>query len=194
MFLSLWRRVWSGNPVPSTAKCRQTGQHSNRPWLEPLEDRLLPATWVGAGFGLVPSTFSDPALVASPTISRTVVGSTPIQVSVTENSPPTVINLGTAFSGVSGLQHADGLKYSILGNTNIGLVRPSLSESALTLTYAAGKSGTATITVCATDADGVSVKRTVQVTVYPLIATSPAPARPIPTSPPVTMGPGITPS
>jgi hypothetical protein len=118
---------------------------------------------------------------ASPPTPGTKPGcAAPIYVTVFENSPATVIDLSAAYSSVSGLQHGDGLKFSILGNTNPGLVKTSLSEAALTLTYAAGKSGTATITVCATDADGVSVKRTILVTVRPLspaivIAVSPPP-------------------
>jgi hypothetical protein len=107
-------------------------------------------------------------------------GTTPIQVSVNENSSATVINLDAAFGGVSGLQHADGLKFSILGNTTPTLVKTDLSEAALTLTYARGKCGTAIITVCATDADGVSVKLTLLVTVRPLIPAGPLPVSPVP--------------
>jgi hypothetical protein len=106
-------------------------------------------------------------------LSSTSTGSgcaTPINVTVAENSPATIIDLNAAYASVSGLQHDDGLKFAILGNTNPGLVKTSLSEAALTLTYAKGKSGTATITVCATDADGVSVKRTIVVTVRPVSA------------------------
>jgi hypothetical protein len=98
-------------------------------------------------------------------------GATPIYVTVTENSAATKIDLNAAYSTVSGLQHSDGLKFSILGNTNPGLVKTSQSDASITLSYTAGKSGTATITVCATDADGVSVKRTILVTVLPLSRT-----------------------
>jgi hypothetical protein len=146
---------------------------SRRPRLETLEDRMMPAV-VG---GVLPIA---PLLSASSPATTKSGGATPIYVTVAENSPPTTIDLGAAYSTVSGLQHGDGLKFSILGNTNPGLVKTSLSEAALTLTYAAGKSGTATITVCATDADGVSVKRTILVTVQPLspttvVSVSPAP-------------------
>jgi hypothetical protein len=136
-----------------------------------------------------------PALsAASPPAASTRPGwATPIYVTVTENSPATVIDLCAAYASVSGLQHSDGLKLSILGNTNPELVKTNLSEAALTLTYAQGKSGTATITLCATDADGVSVKRTLLVTVCPL-----SPAGVISVSPPppgqlVSMLPGILP-
>jgi hypothetical protein len=117
----------------------------------------------------------------------------PICVTVAENSPATVIDLRAAYASVGGLQLSDGLTFSILGNTNPELVTTNLSEAALTLSYAGGKSGTATITVCATDADGVSVKRTLLVTVLP-----PSPARVVSVSPPppgrlVSMLPGTLP-
>jgi hypothetical protein len=126
-----------------------------------------------------------------------------MRVTVDERSSPTVINLGAVFGAVSGLQHRDGLKLSILGNTNPGLVKPALSEAALTLTYTRGKYGTATITVCATDADGVSAKQTILVTVRPLIAAAPIVVPPLPVPgpgtippwhPPAMMGPGAAPS
>jgi hypothetical protein len=96
-----------------------------------------------------------------------------MRVTVNQNSCATVIDLGIAFGAVSGLQHEDGLRLSILGNTNSGLVKTDLSEAALTLTYVRGKYGAATITVCATDADGVSVQRTLLVTVRPGISAVP---------------------
>jgi hypothetical protein len=88
---------------------------------------------------------------------------------------------------VSGLRHDDGLKLSILGNTNSGLVKPTLSEAALSLSYTQGKYGSATITVCANDVDGVSVKQTVMVTVRPLIPAGPLPLSSIPPRLPVAM-------
>jgi hypothetical protein len=110
-------------------------------------------------------------------------GTNQIRVTVDENAPETVIDLGAVFSAMSGVHHEDGLQLSILGNTNSRLVTTDLSEAALTLTYARGKCGTATVTVGATDADGVSVQETVIVTVRPLAsaatgAAAPTPARP----------------
>jgi hypothetical protein len=179
MFLSLWRRFWNCNPVPSRGKCRQGGQHHPyRPRLEPLEDRMPPAA---SGSGAFAVALAPGAVSGLPqTGSKPPGGTTPIQVSVNVNSSPTVINLDAAFGGVSGLQHADGLKFSILGNTTPTLVKTDLSEAALTLTYARGKCGTAIITVCATDADGVSVKLTLLVTVRPLIPAGPLPVSPVP--------------
>jgi hypothetical protein len=92
-----------------------------------------------------------------------------MKVTVVENSPATVINLNTVFAGVSGLQHQDGLQMSLMGNTNPGLVRTDLSKAELTLNYTRGQSGTATIIVAATDADGVCVKESILVAVLPLL-------------------------
>jgi hypothetical protein len=164
MLFSLWRRLRNRNPVRSRGKGLRAGRHlSYRPRLEPLEDRTLLA---GVGVVFVPALAPGALSSLPPAISKPA-GGTPIPVTVPANSPETVIDLGAAFGAVSGLQHGDGLKLSILGNTNAGLVSTNLSEAALTLTYAQGESGTATITVCATDADGVSVKQTILVTVRP---------------------------
>jgi hypothetical protein len=111
--------------------------------------------------------------------SNQPVGSTPIRVTVGQNAPETVIDLRAAFGAMGGTQSGVGLKLSILGNTNFGLVKTDLSGAALTLTYAAGKSGTATITVAATNADGVSMKQTIQITVVPLSVVGVIPISPI---------------
>jgi hypothetical protein len=95
-----------------------------------------------------------------------------MQVTVRENSPKTVIDLGPVFAQMSGIQHEDGLQLSLLGNTNPGLVKTNLSEGELALTYAPSKCGTASIIVGATDADGVSVRENILVTVLPLLATN----------------------
>jgi peptidyl-prolyl cis-trans isomerase A (cyclophilin A) len=57
------------------------------------------------------------------------------------------------------------LKYKVLSNTNPGLVTPTFNNERLTLTYAAGASGTSTITVQATDRYGATVTSTFTVTV-----------------------------
>jgi hypothetical protein len=106
-----------------------------------------------------------------------------IKVTVTENSPETVINLGPVFGAMPGIHPEDGLQLSILGNTNSRLVKTDLSGAALTLSYVAGKCGTATITVGATDADGVSVQQTIVVTVLPLASASAGAGEFIPASP-----------
>jgi cyclophilin family peptidyl-prolyl cis-trans isomerase len=57
------------------------------------------------------------------------------------------------------------LNYSVLTNTNSGLVNATVSGNNLTLTYTHGQTGSATITVQATDANGRSVTTSFTVTV-----------------------------
>jgi hypothetical protein len=188
MFISLCRRLWNRNAIRSGGKCPRGGRHlSCRPRLEPLEDRMPPAGWDGGGLAFAP--VPAPAGGLPQTGGKPLAGTAPIRVTVDQGSGETVLDLGVAFAAVGGLQHGDGLKLSILGNTNSGLVKTDLSEAALTLTYARGKHGTATITVCATDRDGVSVKQTVQVTVRPPRSAGTAHAAPLPAGLPAPMAP-----
>jgi cyclophilin family peptidyl-prolyl cis-trans isomerase len=60
------------------------------------------------------------------------------------------------------------LTYSVVSNSNAGLVTASISNEHLTLHYAAGQTGTATITVRATDRFGATVDQTFSVKVIPL--------------------------
>ena len=167
MFTSLWRRLRSRPPVRRKGTCLGGGRHlSFRPRLESLEDRVLPAVGTGGAVttGAVPGVVSglQQSAIMPP------AGTRPIQVTVAGNSLPTVIDLGPVFAAMGGIRQGGDLKIAIVGNTNPGLVTASLSEAALTLTYAPRTSGTATITVGATDPDGVSVQQTLQVTVGPL--------------------------
>jgi hypothetical protein len=116
--------------------------------------------------GMVASrALSGRQLIGSQT---TEAGDNEMHVTVGENSPPTVIDLGNVFAGMSGIQHDEELRLSVLGNTNADLVKTDLSDGELTLTYTPSQSGTATIMVGATDADGVSVQVNIVVTVIPL--------------------------
>jgi hypothetical protein len=185
MFFSLWRKLRNPNPGPSGGKRFRGGRPAPyRPRLEPLEDRVLPAL----GAGMVPPLAAGgaaPAAAAAPTprpagapaqgagsglqpIGHQPPGGThQMSVTVVQNSPESVIELGAVFAAMPGIQHEDGLQLSVLGNTNSGLVQADLSEAELTLNYAPWKCGQATITVGATDADGVSVQENILVTVLP---------------------------
>ena len=185
MWLSLWRRLWNSQPCPSRGKYLRGSPHATyRPGLDVLEDRLVPAlsargipqlgvTVYTPGAGTSPAfrelDAAKPAADSGlqPISGQAPGGTKPIVVMVTENTPETVIDLGPAFGAMGGIQHQDGLRLRMVAITNSGLVKTDLSEATLTLTYTRGRYGTSTITVAATDADGVSVKTTVQVTVSP---------------------------
>jgi cyclophilin family peptidyl-prolyl cis-trans isomerase len=59
----------------------------------------------------------------------------------------------------------DQLTFSVVSNSNTNLVTTGIANDKLTLTYAPGQTGTATITVKATDQFGLSVETTFTVTV-----------------------------
>ncbi len=182
MFLSLWRRLRNRNPVLPRGKCPRGGRHlSYRPGLEPLEDRALPALWAGGlfAFAPVPSAVSGP----SQTAGTPPGGATQTSVTVQQNSPETVIDLGAVFGAMPALRPGDGLKLAVLGNTNSALVQTDLSGAALTLTYARERSGTAVIAVGATDADGVSVQQSLVVTVQPPRPAGTVGVAPVPPGP-----------
>jgi hypothetical protein len=186
MFVALWRRWRNGNSALSKGKCLRRGRHpSYQPRLEPLEGRELPALLSSGLLTLV----SAPGAVSAPqqTGSQLPGSTTPIRVTVTQDSPATVIDLGPVFAAMPGIQHQDGLQLAILGNTNSRLVAADLSEAALTLTYTRGQCGTATVPVAATDADGVSVQKAVVVTVRPPSPTSAVGVTAIPVPPRMSM-------
>lgn len=86
-------------------------------------------------------------------------------VTVNRNAPPTTINLHNAFADE---EDADNqLTYTVHANSNPSLFdpAPSINSGILTLSYANGASGTATITIRATDTGGKSVDATFQVIV-----------------------------
>jgi cyclophilin family peptidyl-prolyl cis-trans isomerase len=60
------------------------------------------------------------------------------------------------------------LTYSVVSNSNPGLVSATLANEHLTLSYLANQTGTSTITVQATDQFGASAQTSFQVTVVPL--------------------------
>jgi cyclophilin family peptidyl-prolyl cis-trans isomerase len=77
----------------------------------------------------------------------------------------------TVFSNFAGINNinlirrSDRLTFSVVANDNPGLVTASVAGNNLTLTYAAGQTGTANITIRATDLEGQFVETTFKVTV-----------------------------
>jgi hypothetical protein len=90
-----------------------------------------------------------------------------VMVPVMKNSAPTVLDLDAIFAEQSGLQLDDGLQWTLLSNTNPGLVTPELSGSDLTLAYTPGQWGLASLSLGATDADGVSARENINVVARP---------------------------
>jgi hypothetical protein len=101
-------------------------------------------------------------------------------VTVEEGAPASVIDLGAVFGAMKGIRPDGGLQLALLGNTNSALVKADLSEAALTLAYTPDMYGKATITVSATDADGVSVQESLLVTVLPRSLEGPGGVSPVP--------------
>jgi cyclophilin family peptidyl-prolyl cis-trans isomerase len=62
-------------------------------------------------------------------------------------------------------QNGDALAFVVAGNTNSSLVTATITGGRLVLSYAAGQTGAATITLRATDAEGRSVETSFTVTV-----------------------------
>ena len=190
MLISLWRWLRKCIPISSRGKDLPKGRRpSFRLKLEALEDRTLPAPLVDGILPPLPVAAISahlppppPQPIAIPTSGDlgglqpidsepTSTAGSPMPMMVMENSPNSVIDLDPVFSDMSGLHPEDGLRLSLLGNTNPGLVKTDLSGGELTLAYTPAKSGSATITVGATDADGVCARENILVTVLPLPPT-----------------------
>ncbi len=73
---------------------------------------------------------------------------------------------------VTVLSRPEALTYSIVSNTNANLVTATLTNERLNLSYTANQSGTAIITVQATDKFGATVNETFKVTIKPMAITS----------------------
>src|SRR5262249_33976665 len=180
MLISLFRRMRKSDPSSFGGNELPKGRRQAfRPQLEALEDRRVLAR---LSHGVLPLNHGEsihhafthsPRRQESKGESGALGGLQPIgsqsagagvgemDVTVKENSPKTVIDLGYVFAQMSGIQHDDGLQLSLLGNTNPGLVKTDLSEDELSLTYTPSTCGTSTISVAATDADGVSVRENI---------------------------------
>ena len=78
------------------------------------------------------------------------------------------VDLRSVFADVDIATNADALTLSVSGNSNAGLVTPTLNGNSLTLAFAANRNGSATITVRATDTAGAYIEDSFVVTVTPV--------------------------
>ena len=86
---------------------------------------------------------------------------------VDEDASPTALTLTSHFADIE--DGASGLVYAVVGNTNPGLFSSvSIADGVLTVAYVPNASGSATLTVRATDAGGLWVETPFSVTVNPV--------------------------
>jgi VCBS repeat-containing protein len=95
---------------------------------------------------------NEPPLVASPIDD----------VTANENAPGDTIDLSSVFDDVDA---GDTLTLTVTGNTNLTLLNASVLGTNLTLDYLVGQSGTAEITIRATDSAGEFIENSFAVTV-----------------------------
>jgi Zn-dependent M28 family amino/carboxypeptidase len=99
---------------------------------------------------------------------------TPIEgVTVAVNAASTTIDLTARFDDADILTDGDWLTYSVSGNTNPGLVAPTIAGSELTLDYLPDQSGTSDVAIRATDSLGNWVEDVFTVTVDPDLVEDP---------------------
>lgn len=111
-------------------------------------------------------TFTLNSLKAIPTpLTQTGFEDVPLRNYTTSNFPAvTEANLAL-LNDVVVVRRDEFLSYSVIGNTNPSLLTTSIVDNRLKLTYAANQTGTATITLRATDRYGASFDASFSVTV-----------------------------
>jgi 5-hydroxyisourate hydrolase-like protein (transthyretin family) len=98
---------------------------------------------------------NDPPVVAHP------IGT----VTVSQSAPDTILDLGAVFADVDVATNGDTLSYAVVANDNPALVLGGVLGRTLTLRYAFGQSGSAHLTVRATDGAGLAVDDTITLVV-----------------------------
>lgn len=101
------------------------------------------------------------ASASPPTVAKPIAS-----IIVNENTPNTIVNLDGAFTDPDN----QAITLSIVSNTNSSLVTPTLNGTTLTLAYAPNQTGSATITIRATAADGETVETSFTVTIKAVTA------------------------
>ncbi|NBV25285.1 MAG: hypothetical protein EBS05_25645, partial [Proteobacteria bacterium] len=108
------------------------------------------------------ATFTVTQPNTAPTVANAIAN-----FSVNEDAFNRVVDLTTVFTDAE--TPAASLMYSVVGNTNVGLVTATITSlTNLTMAWTANSNGTSEISVKATDAGGLSVTNTFVVTVTPV--------------------------
>jgi hypothetical protein len=173
-----WRPWWDNKPGAAQAKRRAANGpgRSSRPRLEALENRWLPAPWVGSLAGSLPGDVlaaaghvgpMSPGGASAGKGGITAAAAIQVVVTVPMNSGPSVYDLSKVLAGWEGWGYQDPPRISVVRNTNQALVTTRLTDTELKLSYTPGMSGTGCVTVGLTDAAGVSAQVTFAITVQP---------------------------
>jgi hypothetical protein len=102
-----------------------------------------------------------------------------VEVTVPMNSGGSVYDLSKVLAGWEGWRYHVPPRISVVRNSNRAVVTTRLTDSDLRLSYTAGRSGTACVTVGLTDAAGVSAQITFDIIVQPLPLGGVAQLRPL---------------
>ena len=120
------------------------------------------ATAGGAGLTSSPAAVS---LDVSPVNDTPALVHPIADVTANEDDPDRWLDLSDVFDDVDMVTNSDSLTLTVAANTNQGLMSATLVDTTLTLDYLADRSGTAEVTVRATDLAGAFVEDTFTVTV-----------------------------
>jgi hypothetical protein len=102
-----------------------------------------------------------------------------VEVMVPMNSGGSVYDLSKVLAGWEGWGYQVPPRISVVRNTNQAVVTTRVTDTELKLSYGAGKSGTARVTVGLTDAAGVSTQVVFDITVEPALVVGVAPPPPL---------------
>jgi hypothetical protein len=180
------RRWCDDTPVkPSAEKARG---RSTQPHLEPLENRCLPAPWLGPLGSTIPAGvlaaearvgMPRPGVAAADMGGTTTTAPVQVDVMVPMNAGASVYDLSKVLGGWEGWGYQVPPRISVVRNTNQAVVTTRLTDTELRLSYATGQSGTARVTVGLTDAAGVSTQVVFAITVEPRLVVGVAPQPPL---------------
>lgn len=162
-------------PAPNQPPTPQTINSATNQWFFNLGDNSANLNNQNGGFTVFGEVVDGgdqrvvDALARIPTQDRSLFNSAftdlPLQnFSGTFPGNATAANFALTQS-ITVLHRTDELTYAVANNTNPGLVAATVTDNRLVLDFAASGTGTAQVTVTATDRSGASVSTTLQITV-----------------------------